>query len=395
MPALTIGSMPDYPTQRIELLVQQEVTRQFAMRELRGACTAPVGYAILGFALWGHASTQRLIIWFALLCVFELNNIVQSALLARLARKRNPPIWRTHFLTVSILCEGLVFGSSAIFLPPGLPILALFNTAVLAVGAALCIYHLCLHKPALWAYTSALMLPTSALNLLAPVANDPLAVPVGIGCLVVLALCAVLASDAAFLTREGIHAMVTNRVMADDLQRNNAELRTALTTIHELATRDPLTQCLNRRAAMEVLGREMARQDRQDIAFGLISLDLDHFKNVNDRFGHPAGDAVLQATADRVRAQLRSEDFLARMGGEEFLCVITHADFDGLQATAERIRQSMGSSPLVADPEPLTVTGSFGAVLRDPNESLEAVLSRVDRALYRAKKCGRNRVELG
>jgi diguanylate cyclase (GGDEF)-like protein len=123
--------------------------------------------------------------------------------------------------------------------------------------------------------------------------------------------------------------------------------------------------------------------------------DLDHFKQINDGFGHPAGDAVLREVARRMTSVLRASDAMGRYGGEEFLAVLSGTDGAGALRVAERLRQTISGEPIRVGTVELDVTCSFGvAVSRSGHTTVEALVAAADAALYRAKRAGRNRVEL-
>ncbi len=170
-----------------------------------------------------------------------------------------------------------------------------------------------------------------------------------------------------------------------------ARLRQSLETIQQLASRDGLTNTWNRRHIDLLLAAELERTSRHGTPLCLCMVDLDHFKSINDRFGHPVGDAVLHRVAQAMAGELRATDQLGRFGGEEFLIVLPESTLAEAQACAERLRQSVAS--LAAAPGASTqVTVSIGLAECLPAESLGSLLSRVDSALYAAKRDGRNRV---
>ena len=165
-----------------------------------------------------------------------------------------------------------------------------------------------------------------------------------------------------------------------------------------LATTDSLTGLVNRRAFFE--RTESARQlaTRQRIPVALMMLDLDHFKGLNDRHGHAAGDEALRLFASTAQGTLRDHDIMGRLGGEEFALVLPGTDLEGAMQAAERLRLGVQQAGLVESslPDALrasAMTVSIGVVLVDPHEHINAALARADRALYAAKSAGRNRVE--
>ena len=162
------------------------------------------------------------------------------------------------------------------------------------------------------------------------------------------------------------------------------------------ATRDALTGVWNRRGILEILGRELDRAEHNGRSTGILMLDLDHFKNVNDAHGHLAGDLVLQETARRLCRKLRAYDRLGRYGGEEFLIVVPATNERELCELAERIRASIESEPVPTELIDVRITFSIGAAIAKPGDTSKAKLIAVaDEALYEAKKLGRNRIVFG
>jgi two-component system cell cycle response regulator len=162
------------------------------------------------------------------------------------------------------------------------------------------------------------------------------------------------------------------------------------------ATHDNLTGMVNRGVIMDTLRRERARQAREGGSFGIVLVDLDHFKYVNDTHGHLAGDDVLREAAQRMMACVRPYDSVGRYGGEEFLIVVPSSNAMGTMGLAERIRRAIEAKPIMTNSIPIAVTASFGvtaSVDKSPLDPQE-ILRLADAALYRAKERGRNRVEL-
>jgi diguanylate cyclase (GGDEF)-like protein len=161
----------------------------------------------------------------------------------------------------------------------------------------------------------------------------------------------------------------------------------------ELAVRDGLTGLYNRRAFNDLLAQAVAREDRQGGRFALLVLDLDHFKKLNDTYGHPAGDAALRDVAEVLRRHLRKGDQAARYGGEEFVAILPGSDAEGALHLAERIRAALQKHRLIFEGAKIMVTASFGlAVWPADGREPDALVAAGDRALYAAKEAGRNRV---
>ena len=161
------------------------------------------------------------------------------------------------------------------------------------------------------------------------------------------------------------------------------------------ATHDLLTGIPNRGVVLDALEREHARQSRGGASFGIVLLDIDHFKYVNDTYGHPAGDSVLKEVARRITAAIRPYDTAGRYGGEEFMVVAPAADESGMMGLAERIRAAIESAPVDTAGGLVSVTASCGAAASIGPKPIEshALIRMADEALYRAKDGGRNRCE--
>ena len=163
--------------------------------------------------------------------------------------------------------------------------------------------------------------------------------------------------------------------------------------LRDLALKDTLTGLFNRRAAQDLLEREWTAYRQKDLPFCVLMIDIDHFKHINDAYGHAVGDKVLIGLASRLRGGTRPSDHVARMGGEEFLVFLPQTEIPSAQAAAERLRQHVAAWTL--EPEQLSVTVSIGvAQAAAEDEAFDDLLIRADRALYAAKTAGRNRVHL-
>jgi diguanylate cyclase (GGDEF)-like protein len=162
------------------------------------------------------------------------------------------------------------------------------------------------------------------------------------------------------------------------------------------ATHDSLTGILNRAEILNSLRREHSRQAREGGSFGVVLLDLDHFKKINDAWGHLAGDSVLKETARRLTASVRAYDSVGRYGGEEFLIVAPSSDSAGVLGLAERIRREIESPPIMTPVGEIQVTASLGIAVSFNSKSIgpDSLIQAADTALYSAKEKGRNRSEM-
>ncbi|MEO7072093.1 MAG: GGDEF domain-containing protein [Rhodanobacter sp.] len=160
-----------------------------------------------------------------------------------------------------------------------------------------------------------------------------------------------------------------------------------------LARLDPLTGVNNRLALDEIATQVLATAARSDQPVGVLMLDADHFKKVNDKFGHAGGDTVLRAVVGTINATLRASDVIGRVGGEEFVVIAPNTNMDELMVLAERIRVTLAATPLTVDGTVLNLTVSIGAALAPPGtRDITGVLRLADLALYSAKRGGRDRV---
>ena len=165
--------------------------------------------------------------------------------------------------------------------------------------------------------------------------------------------------------------------------------------VKDNSVKDALTGCFTRGHAIDVIDAELRRARRSQTPVSLIMFDLDHFKDVNDRYGHLCGDAVLSAVGKRMKEVLRGSDLKCRYGGEEFLVLLPETPLHGARRVAETLRREIAERPVPWSGEGLTVTASFGLAQTMPGEvNVQAVIARAHQALYRAKDDGRNCVRI-
>jgi len=185
--------------------------------------------------------------------------------------------------------------------------------------------------------------------------------------------------------RLAVGSHVLKLVFLDPLERAFHE------TLLDLSTKDPLTGLANRGSSLAEFQNRFGLSLRYDRPLSVVVCDLDHFKKVNDTYGHGAGDFVLHAFGERLMATLREADLAGRIGGEEFLMVLPETDLTGARPFAARLLKAISATPIPLPSGPLNITCSLGIAERTPND-LEAgqLLARADAALYRAKASGRN-----
>lgn len=182
-----------------------------------------------------------------------------------------------------------------------------------------------------------------------------------------------------------------NRHLEARVVQRTANLNALNADLERLAMHDPLTGLFNRRAFFERAQQEFERCRRHRSNLAVLMVDIDHFKAINDHYGHLSGDRVLQRVADVIAASLRPEDTIGRYGGEEFAVLVPGADLQAAVALATRVQREMARERIPHDHEPLHITASVGvASLGAEDASLQSLLKRADDALYAAKRAGRN-----
>ncbi|UCD80591.1 MAG: diguanylate cyclase [Desulfobacterales bacterium] len=180
------------------------------------------------------------------------------------------------------------------------------------------------------------------------------------------------------------------------VEMRTAELRKAYKKLEYQASHDSLTELLNRRAIFDVLRREISRIKRTGKPITIILADIDHFKSINDTYGHNIGDAVLVETARRLKDCIRPYDAAGRIGGEEFLVVLPECDPEDGTVVAERIRLSIARDLFIIPGQTFSITISMGLATASPNHTIEpdSLITAADQALYGAKRDGRNKIKI-
>lgn len=185
-------------------------------------------------------------------------------------------------------------------------------------------------------------------------------------------------------------------VLKDSLDRMKNEIKSAREHSQALQAElliDPLTRAFNRRAYDQRIGDELERFHRYGGIFSMLLLDVDHFKDINDRYGHAVGDLCLKEIINRIKPLLRKPDFLARFGGEEFIIILPGTERDGARKAAEKIRMHIEKTEFLHKGENVKVTISLGAAQVRPSDKTDKeIFERVDKAMYKAKQSGRNKV---
>ncbi len=193
-------------------------------------------------------------------------------------------------------------------------------------------------------------------------------------------------------TRRMFREIRQARAQVEDANRKIENLKRQMEKIKKEVVVDPLTRVYNRRAFDERLVQELQAFQRYGQPVSMLMIDIDHFKHINDSYGHRTGDGVLRILSEVMKKEIRDVDFLARYGGEEFVVILPHIDYLRALEAAERIRRKVEASRFTYKGKPFTVTISIGVGTMREDDTLESFVNRVDAALYEAKHQGRNRV---
>ena len=176
----------------------------------------------------------------------------------------------------------------------------------------------------------------------------------------------------------------------NELQMEMAARKTAIDDLEKLAITDPLTSLLNRRKFNELLAYEVERNQRYKAGLSLIMCDIDHFKQINDKFGHDVGDNTLKTFSNKIAKSIREVDIFARWGGEEFMILMPNVTIDNANAVAEKLRHTIEHTKIK---KVNSITVSFGVTHFNDKDTAESFIKRADEALYKAKQSGRNTVK--
>lgn len=218
-----------------------------------------------------------------------------------------------------------------------------------------------------------------------------------------VALLLVLANTVGLLTairlarlrREQFALLREERLANARLLREVAERQRLQERFERLAREDELTGLCSRRRFFELAAEVLRDRRSGDGDTAVCMIDVDHFKSINDRYGHAAGDVALMAFGARCASVLREPDIIGRLGGEEFVALLPQTDLDGARDVAERLRETIAREPVASPAGPLTLTATLGVALVHPGEhDIEPALNRADAALYKGKTAGRDRVEI-
>lgn len=370
--------------------VRAQIDKILGRRLMLSASTSALGYGTQAFLLRNVMSVSRLLAWVTLISVFEAMNFVSGYFIQSEGLTGRSRTMAYTTLTIGLAGVGFVWGN--IVLTPQIaanPALLLFHTMALAIVAIMAVHNLHLHKYGLALFHLGLSsgLICGAFLLRAT------PVDLGIAAMTLTAICQIYGSSSRRMTHDLLTSNFINRRIAAELKTTNERLGHLAAELHQAASTDPLTGCLNRRAMMVEIERAAATCKRNpSLSMSLVLLDIDHFKAINDHWGHEAGDTVLMALSNVLRDNTREGDAVGRWGGEEFLCLLVDTNVEQGMLAAEKLRRSVAQASIsVADAE-IAVTASFGVIGYDCDQPISELIAAADQHLYAAKSSGRNRV---
>ncbi|MFC3532632.1 GGDEF domain-containing protein [Vogesella facilis] len=398
-------SMLISPDSRFSLPQQVEAVciKLVARRGLVAGLSAPSAAILLHFVLDAEGVLAQVPFWpwFAVLCLALFQQLLLDAwVLVHKPDARMLQRW-PQLNAASLALVGLAWGSAAWWLQSASPLCSMMLYLVLAAVGALAMIVQAAFMLAVVSFELALLLPGMLHGL---GSSERMAHYIGVASLLYFGLLWLYGWVVHRQLRHGVRASVQAVLLNEDLmaanvraanalqalKREHQQLQQALQTIERMAHVDELTQLPNRRAAMA----ELKRLVQADAAAALVLLDVDHFKQVNDTYGHHAGDAVLRGLAERLLACLRQDDLLARFGGEEFVLILPATAPADACLLAQRLCDTLAAEPLPVEGASLRVTASFGVTAHRGGEALHGWLARADEAMYQSKHAGRNRVTL-
>lgn len=358
--------------------VETERLRVFNERSIVGAVSAPAGIVLLTWVLWVAAGWRPAITWAVLMGAVELT-IGLVALRCRRALNDGAAavadVCKTaHFVLAGL--AGVAWGSAAWFVWTEVNTSLYLATVTVVVGVAgIAMMTMASYRAATLLFFCGIYL-TPLLHVV--LHGGPVAQFLEAGLLIGLAV-------------QLGYARELGRVVLRDAEQHarNAAL---LARLSELVTHDQLTGAYSRRHTFDQLEQLVATRQRHGTRASIVMFDLDHFKVVNDTYGHPTGDRALLEAVRAVKAALRNGEMLGRIGGEEFLVLLPMTDADAAFQLAERLRQTLAETSIADGTDTIFLPASFGVAELLAAESHAEWFRRVDGALYQAKAQGRNRV---
>ena len=376
----------------------------FNERLVASTFVSPLGICFVGWLQTLAVGNRQALIWCGLIVSIELLVISLGHGFRKAAMQKQPI---KSWLKAQLICcglLGLVLGVATWFVWSPDHFLLYITTLCVLVGISfICMVVMAPMRWAMVPFTVGLAIfPLAQLVLI----DNPVGREIAVGWIVMIAAQLRYSFDLRRELVRQIDSSVRNVMLVDRLtevghelrqvnaekEARNAELNAVMEKLNHLVTFDQLTGAFSRRYLMEELDRQVSLRARHGAPVSLIMMDLDHFKQINDSFGHAAGDRALREAALNARNQLRDGDMLGRVGGEEFLILLPMTGADAAVNLAERLRLSLDEQVLMEGTQSFRIPASLGVAELRENEDAGAWYRRADEALYLAKTQGRNRV---
>ncbi|SDG71721.1 GGDEF domain-containing protein [Propionivibrio dicarboxylicus] len=388
---------------------------ELAQRERITATLSIAAIAMIGWVHWDAVARLPIVAWSIYMSAVQIMRIAAIGILSRRSPATHNVLLRRNSQIVINVLNGLGWGAIWFVLDTGrIDFLFMFKFGAIAGTTGIALNSLSVILPVYLGF----LLSQMGLMTLYLLGSTPFLTPHQQAAFVTgtvvytIVLCAIARSTARLTKQAMMHEMEREAALIEakeshlrelDLRKSlqaqsrqieeaNQKLNAANESLQVLARQDALTGVANRRHLVEELERNFQTFHRYANQFSLILLDIDHFKRINDVYGHHTGDLVLKATTARILAGLREIDRMGRWGGEEFLCILPNTGLEEALACAERLRRDLASAALVDSLPALSVTASFGVATCSQDDSIDTLMGRADKALYEAKEKGRNRI---
>lgn len=351
---------------------------------------SPMGTLFLGWFEKDTASRPALIGWVVLITLFQAVTFWNTKRFLRHPPPKEKLRYWHNLQTCWSGLEGMCWGAAAIFFhfsgSTGLFNDLIVLTVIIAV-VCLSIFALAPSYQAFISFNSgALLTPVAYYFWMGDIVHTPFI----IGILTLLLASAILGQVSNRDLVEGVRRLVLIQRISKQLEYRNRQLDDLNRQVNAVAIHDQLTGLYNRHFIVDQLERQFETFVRYGNACSIVMVDIDYFKQVNDRYGHAVGDSVLVALSRLMENMVRHGDLIGRYGGEEFLLILPMTDIAAASQLAQRIRTGLAAEPLIDQPVMLVVTASFGVAQIRSGETIDDWLVRVDRAMYRAKESGRD-----
>lgn len=404
---LSTSSEAAHDAEQLETRVQVELVGTLVRQSRDAALITPIGTLFMASLQLGHVSLINILTWLLVVTLTDAVTVLLSLKFNRTPRTlANMRFWLAR-QTIIHCCAGIAWGSSILFFVDANTSLVheLQIVIVLMLVSTLAVTPLSISLPSLGSFLAGIILLPELHFLFG---NHPDHLWMAIGTPIVMA-CAL---HFGWIAHRQMRAQVLNSVINDrlasalsdanqtinktnrELKDKNIELMRAMAKLNTQATHDELTGLYNRRFILQRLEDQLQDVRRYQNPCSIALLDIDHFKGVNDRYGHGIGDLVLKGFSHRIQEALRQGDVFARYGGEEFLLMLPMTELEDAGKLVDRLRQIVEDNPIITEPVSIHIQSSFGVAQISSKEAVHECITRADHALYQAKESGRNQVVL-